>query len=185
MRKIAMAAILLIGIASVPAHAWDSWPCEVVLCMANPDGPTAAASCLPPIEKLVEGDAKGKTSGSYRGHMDGKRAGHITNWKTNYDQDWKAGKSLEQVSAEDRARLAAEAATRKAQEAKLRAQQAEIVSAAVDALTWLQASRPQTIIHTSPVRACRPTARLSIRSALSQWCQVTPNRSSGAKRAIS
>lgn len=58
MRNIGLALIALAGIVSMPAHAWDSWPCEVLLCNANPDGPTAAAACRPPIERLMREMAK-------------------------------------------------------------------------------------------------------------------------------
>jgi hypothetical protein len=59
MRNIAIAFIALAGLASMPdARAWDSWPCEVVLCMANPSGPTAAPPCVPPIKKLWSEMAK-------------------------------------------------------------------------------------------------------------------------------
>lgn len=37
----------------------DTWACEVALCMANPDGPTAVAECVKPIEKLYKHLAKG------------------------------------------------------------------------------------------------------------------------------
>ena len=55
MRK-TLPALLVLGTSSIalsPALAsWDPWPCEVVLCMANPAGPTAAAACVPPIQRL-------------------------------------------------------------------------------------------------------------------------------------
>lgn len=47
----------LLSIASLSAHA--DWACEVVLCLANPQGPTAVAECVPPIEKLWSELAKG------------------------------------------------------------------------------------------------------------------------------
>ena len=40
-----------IGSISFPASA-DTWACEVTLCLANPQGPTAAAACVGPIKKL-------------------------------------------------------------------------------------------------------------------------------------
>ena len=55
MRK-TLPALLVLGTSSIalsPALAsWDPWPCEVVLCMANPAGLTAAAACVPPIQRL-------------------------------------------------------------------------------------------------------------------------------------
>ena len=47
----------LLGGASLSAKA--DWACEVVLCLANPQGPTAVAECVPPIEKLWSELAKG------------------------------------------------------------------------------------------------------------------------------
>lgn len=37
----------------------DQWGCEVLLCMANPAGPTAAPACVPPITRLWRVLAKG------------------------------------------------------------------------------------------------------------------------------
>ncbi len=37
----------------------DRWACEVAMCMANPDGPTAVSECVPPIQKLHRELAKG------------------------------------------------------------------------------------------------------------------------------
>lgn len=42
------------------ACAWDSWPCEVALCLANPQGPTAVAPCVAPIKKAWKAWARGK-----------------------------------------------------------------------------------------------------------------------------
>lgn len=42
-----------------PAIASD-WGCEVLLCLANPNGPTAVGECKPPIRKLWKHLAKGK-----------------------------------------------------------------------------------------------------------------------------
>lgn len=39
------------SLASIPEGTHD-WGCEVLLCLANPDGPTAVAPCVPPIERL-------------------------------------------------------------------------------------------------------------------------------------
>ena len=44
-------------VASLSAHA--DWGCEVVLCLANPQGPTAVSECVPPIEKLWSELAQG------------------------------------------------------------------------------------------------------------------------------
>jgi hypothetical protein len=47
-----------LALASFAAHA-DDWGCRVVLCLANPAGPTAVAECVPPIERLWSELAKG------------------------------------------------------------------------------------------------------------------------------
>ena len=60
----------ILGIASLPARA--DWACEVILCLANPQGPTAVSACVPPIKKLWSELVKGhgfpfcdmKTSGA-------------------------------------------------------------------------------------------------------------------------
>ncbi len=46
---------------SQPAMAdEDPWPCQVVLCLANPDGPTVLKECRPPIERAWRVWARGK-----------------------------------------------------------------------------------------------------------------------------
>lgn len=35
-------------------QAEDNWPCEVLLCLSNPAGPTAVGQCVPPIARLFE-----------------------------------------------------------------------------------------------------------------------------------
>ena len=32
----------------------DRWGCEVLLCLANPNGPRAVSECRPPIDKLFD-----------------------------------------------------------------------------------------------------------------------------------
>jgi len=55
-----MSLAIVSGSASANAMTSDQqWACEIVLCMANPAGPTAAASCKPPIEKMYREMAKG------------------------------------------------------------------------------------------------------------------------------
>jgi hypothetical protein len=46
----AIAAAVLCSTA-VPARA-SEWGCQVLLCLANPAGPMAAAACVPPITRL-------------------------------------------------------------------------------------------------------------------------------------
>jgi hypothetical protein len=43
------------------SFAEDTWPCEVVLCLANPRGPTALKECEPPIKRAWKAWAKGKS----------------------------------------------------------------------------------------------------------------------------
>lgn len=40
-----------------PTHDWG---CEVLLCLANPAGPTAASACVPPIRRLWRHLARGR-----------------------------------------------------------------------------------------------------------------------------
>ncbi len=63
----ALAAIALNGTAlaqngptSIPSPTRD-WGCEVLLCLANPNGPTAVAQCVPPIQRLWRELARGRT----------------------------------------------------------------------------------------------------------------------------
>jgi hypothetical protein len=46
-------AVGALGLAFVgAAGARDLWGCEVLMCFANPDGPTAVAQCVEPVERL-------------------------------------------------------------------------------------------------------------------------------------
>lgn len=47
------------GTPAIPAPTHD-WGCEVLLCLANPNGPTAVAPCVPPIERLWRELARGR-----------------------------------------------------------------------------------------------------------------------------
>lgn len=49
---------MILSGAAISAHA-DNWGCEVLLCLANPNGPTAASECVPPIKKLWKHLANG------------------------------------------------------------------------------------------------------------------------------
>jgi len=49
----------VLAIASAGASAAD-YGCQVVLCLANPAGPTAAAACVPPITRLWRDLARGR-----------------------------------------------------------------------------------------------------------------------------
>src|SRR5205814_2149317 len=46
------------GAPSIPTPTHD-WGCEVLLCLANPNGPTAVAPCVPPIRRLWRELARG------------------------------------------------------------------------------------------------------------------------------
>jgi len=46
------------GPPSIPTPSHD-WGCEVLLCLANPNGPTAVAPCVPPIHRLWRELARG------------------------------------------------------------------------------------------------------------------------------
>lgn len=54
--KLAAASILILSTSLAQA---DDWGCEVLLCMANPAGPTALVQCVPAITKLWKHLAKG------------------------------------------------------------------------------------------------------------------------------
>ncbi len=58
LKLIVTSLTFLVGLSSVPAHASD-WGCQVLLCLSNPQGPTAVGECVPPIEKLWSELAKG------------------------------------------------------------------------------------------------------------------------------
>lgn len=58
MKKAKWLTIAALAFAPMLAHA-DDWACEVVLCLANPQGATAVTECVPPIKKLWRELAKG------------------------------------------------------------------------------------------------------------------------------
>lgn len=58
MKKMKWLAIGTLAFVPMLAHA-DDWACEVVLCLANPQGATAVTECVPPIKKLWRELAKG------------------------------------------------------------------------------------------------------------------------------
>lgn len=58
-RSLTLLAALAMSASSVlPSD--DPWPCQVALCLANPQGPTALAECRPPIERAWKAWARGK-----------------------------------------------------------------------------------------------------------------------------
>lgn len=66
----------------------------------------------------VEGDRKGRLSGTYIGHLDGYPAGYILNFKTGEEIRWKASRPYRELTPEEReqakARAAADQASRDA-----------------------------------------------------------------------
>ena len=51
---------------TVPAHAQD-WGCQVLLCLANPGGPTQYAECVGPISRLGDALRRGQVFPTCRG----------------------------------------------------------------------------------------------------------------------
>jgi len=64
----------------------------------------------------VEGDRKGRLSGTYIGHLDGHPAGYIHNFKTGDEIRWKASRAAQETTPEEReqarARMAADRAAK-------------------------------------------------------------------------
>jgi putative DNA primase/helicase len=89
----------------------------------------------------VEGDAKGKTSGSYKGHLDAAPCGYIKNWKTAFERRWRAAPDHAVSSAERQAAL--EHARERAQADELE-REALRVKAATYAAELMDAARPVT-----------------------------------------
>jgi hypothetical protein len=92
-------AIMLPGIALA-----DDWGCEVLLCLANPQGPTAVAECRPPIQKLwrhlargrafptctfvdTQGNARPNNSGSYATHQFASAPGNCPDVYVDYEPE--------------------------------------------------------------------------------------------------
>lgn len=71
-------AIGALAIVPMMVHA-DDWACEVILCLANPQGATAVTECVPPIKKLWRELAKGHafpTCNMNTGGASGNSASH-------------------------------------------------------------------------------------------------------------
>lgn len=58
---VALPVALTLTTATTTASAADTWACEIVLCLANPQGPTAVEQCVPPIKRMWKALAKGKS----------------------------------------------------------------------------------------------------------------------------
>ena len=76
LRATLVLAIALSGAGQ--ARAWDAWPCEVALCLANPMGPLAVGQCVPPILRAWRAWARGKIVPSCMGtDADGNETGVV------------------------------------------------------------------------------------------------------------
>jgi hypothetical protein len=51
-RDVLLACSLAVSSVCAPWAYADEWGCEVLLCLSNPNGPTAVKECEPPIRKL-------------------------------------------------------------------------------------------------------------------------------------
>jgi len=93
----------------------------------------------------VEGDKRGKRSGSYVGHLDGMPAGFINNFKTGQKDIWRASRPQREMTAAERAaemdRVSADRAAREATRHEAES------GAAQKATTALRQSRPATAAH--------------------------------------
>ena len=75
----------------------------------------------------VEGDSKGKRSGTYIGHLDGRPAGYIHNFKTGEEVRWSASRVAGGMTPAERAAMRAEAdAARTTRDAARGRQEAEV-----------------------------------------------------------
>ena len=93
----------------------------------------------------VEGDKRGKRSGSYVGHLDGMPAGYINNFKTGHKETWRASRPQREMTPQERAaeqeRVTAERSARLAERQRGEHQ------AARRATTALHQSKPATASH--------------------------------------
>ena len=60
MKNLLITVAMSVGIGAPQLALADDWGCEVLLCLANPNGPTAVSECKPPIRKLWKHLAKGR-----------------------------------------------------------------------------------------------------------------------------
>jgi len=91
----------------------------------------------------VEGDARGKQSGSYVGHLDSYPAGYIHNFKTGDEIKWRASRPSKETTPEERDREKAQiAADRVARDAK-RSHREAVTSHKARAI-WNRAKPAQT-----------------------------------------
>ena len=93
----------------------------------------------------VEGDKRGRMSGSYVGYLDGLPAGSIQNFKTGETITWRASRGSQAGSPEDQARERARVAADQAAREAIRRQGEAAVSSKAQA-TWAKA-RPASASH--------------------------------------
>lgn len=87
-RLMVLAGLMLAGMPAT-AVAEDNWPCEVALCMANPQGPTALKQCEPPIKKAWKAWAKGKSVPECKKkNADGSDGGNLKDGGTYIDHEY-------------------------------------------------------------------------------------------------
>lgn len=81
-KKLVVAGVLLSGCISAQA---SDHGCQVLLCLANPGGPTKVAECVPPIKKLFKDLARGKAfpSCSFSSGNGGNAGTSSTNYAAN------------------------------------------------------------------------------------------------------
>lgn len=48
------AATAALTVSCLSAHAESDWACDIVLCLANPQGWQAVPYCIPPVKKLIK-----------------------------------------------------------------------------------------------------------------------------------
>jgi len=77
-----LALPVLMGVSG--AASASDFGCQVLLCLANPQGPTAVAECVPPIKKLFRDLAKGKPFPSCTLSNGGTDTSNFARQTTNY-----------------------------------------------------------------------------------------------------
>jgi len=91
----------------------------------------------------VEGDRRGRRSGTYIGHLDDRPAGYIHNFKTGEEIRWRAGRSYEEVASQARAKTREAAGAEHAAREGQRRHQEAVVSHKV-AVLWDRAKPVRT-----------------------------------------
>jgi hypothetical protein len=88
-------AITALGVASFYSNSAqsaraDEWGCQVILCLANPGGPTQYAECRPSATVCANatGVGPGKATGSRPRLAGGKRGGAVSAWPMQRAGPW-------------------------------------------------------------------------------------------------